>query len=97
MFPLVSPLPSRPLKAPADAGLIGKATVLGLRKGKTGLPEAYITFEGADKRLDSWVPESQVGLEVPPTEARPKATDEAAESTVPLKKQVRVSELKCHE
>jgi hypothetical protein len=40
--------------------LLGPATILQTRVGKGGL-EAYISYLGADKRLDAWVPRSQIG------------------------------------
>ncbi|KAK1925911.1 acyl-CoA N-acyltransferase [Papiliotrema laurentii] len=47
-----------------------RATILNVRQGKAG-PEAYVTFEGADKRLDTWVPEAQIGEEMDQPEAGP--------------------------
>lgn len=43
---------------------IGPATVLNSRKSKTGAREVYITFVGQDKRLDCWVPSSDLAQEV---------------------------------
>lgn len=42
----------------------GPAVVLESRVGKHGAREAYVSFVGEDKRLDTWVLESQIGEEV---------------------------------
>lgn len=42
---------------------IGPAAVLEVRIGKDGVNEAYVSFVGKDKRLDTWVPETDVGQE----------------------------------
>ena len=39
----------------------GIATVLDIRSTKHGAQEVYISFAGADKRLDTWLKESEVG------------------------------------
>lgn len=38
--------------------------MLNVRKGRHGGQEAYISFKGQDKRLDTWVPETEIGEQV---------------------------------
>ncbi|WVQ84256.1 hypothetical protein IAT38_006408 [Cryptococcus sp. DSM 104549] len=47
------------------------ASLLDIRVTKAGTCEAYVTFVGQDKRLDAWVPESEIGELVsgPPADA----------------------------
>lgn len=42
----------------------GPATILDTRSSKHGAREAYISFVGEDKRLDAWVRETDVVVEV---------------------------------
>lgn len=64
---LVSCLPPRlprTLQPQIDQLTAGPATVLNSRL-KLGQREAYISFVGEDKRLDTWVPASVLGDEIP--------------------------------
>jgi hypothetical protein len=44
-----------------DSLISGPATILQTRTGKQGVLEAYISYLGADKRLDTWVTQASVG------------------------------------
>lgn len=56
--------------------------MVNLRNSVKGV-EAYVSFEGADKRLDSWVDERDVGIQVEsPTGKKGKGVVEASHSKV---------------
>lgn len=76
-IPRMLTLPSR---SRISTDRIGPATVLNLRKGRLGASEAYISFTGQDKRLDTWVTEKEIGDKVVEREEVV-----AGPSTLPLK------------
>ncbi len=43
---------------------LGSATILDRRETKHGSREAYISYSGEDKRLDAWISEVDVGVEL---------------------------------
>ena len=52
---------------------LGPATILETRVGKQGIKEAYISYLGEDKRLDTWVRYDQIG-EKQETSLKPEAS-----------------------
>jgi len=55
---------SEPSQRRCRAHTAGLATILDTRVSKNAVREVYVAFEGEDKRLDRWLPESSVGEEV---------------------------------